>query len=284
MHDRVFTSTGAFRSRRLDEILDEAAASGVERVELSSGVAFEPDLLEIVRRRKSAFSFLVHNYFPAPERPFVLNLAALDREGLDRSKAHCRQAIDLCVEVGCDLYTVHGGFAAQLKPHELGRVLPRHDPSLRDSAWAAFVDTVGELTEHARSRGVRFVIENNVVAPFNLRDGLHPLLFADPGDAKLLADTIASPWLGFLVDVGHLKVSARTLGFSEDAFFDALGDRIYAFHLSDNDGTEDSNQPFFEDAWFIDRLRAYPDAIRIVEAYRLEPDMLARCLAVASSV
>lgn len=249
------------------------------QVELSSGVAWGPDNLDVVSRNRNRFRFLVHNYFPPPERPFVLNLASSDPEIRARSLRHCRSAIDLAHELESDLFTVHAGFALEPKVAELGRPITGEAGDI-EAAYRIFRDSVGELVAYGEGRGVRLGIENNVVAPFNLRQGRNVFLLMATADEILrLAKDIPSPRLGFLIDSGHLNVSARTLGFEREDFLRSVGPHVLGWHLSDNDGTVDSNRPFGSDAWFLPWVARLPGEMVVIEAYRLAPHQLAGCIA-----
>lgn len=279
----IYASSGAFLSRELAPLLDEAAAAGVTHVELSSGVAWGADNLEVVRRNRHRFRFLVHNYFPPPERPFVLNLASADPEIRRRSLAHCRGAMDLAHELESDLFTVHAGFAIEPKVSELGRPITGEAGDI-EVAYRIFRDTVGDLLAYGEGRGVRLGIENNVVAPFNLRHGRNAfLLMATAEEIGRLAADIPSPRLGFLIDSGHLNVSATTLGFDRGAFLETIGPRVLGWHLSDNDGTADSNRPFGDDAWFLPWVTKIPGEMVVIEAYRLAPHQLDGCIAAVAA-
>jgi sugar phosphate isomerase/epimerase len=275
----IYASSGAFLSRELAPLLDEAAAAGIDRVELSSGVAWRADNLDVVRRNRARFRFLVHNYFPPPERPFVLNLASADPEIRERSLAHCRGAMDLAGELGSDLFTVHAGFALEPKVGELGRPITAEVTVDIEAAYRIFRDSVGAMVAYGEARGVRLGIENNVVAPFNLRQGRNVfLLMATAEEILRLAADIASPRLGFLIDSGHLNVSARSLGFTREAFLEAVAPLILGWHLSDNDGTADSNHPFGRGAWFLPWVAKHPGDMVVIEAYRLQRPRLEECI------
>jgi len=76
-----------------------------------------------------------------------------------------------------------------------------------------------------------------------------------------------------LIDVAHLKVSSNSLNFDALQMFDVCNERIAAYHLSDNDGLEDSNKPFGEDAWFWPYLKPEVDYYS-VEVYGCTADEL----------
>jgi len=275
----IFVSTGAFKPERLEDIFALARDWGVKNIELSSGVPHEPDVRSLIEKHKDEFRFLVHNYFPAPKKPFVLNLAANDPHIREKSLIHCRRALDLTVDLGAPFYAAHAGFSFNPKVEQLGAVHDGNPDVSKERVYDIFLDNVREVLKYARSLGVRFYVENNVVAPFNAPDGLNDrFLLADPDEMIRFAEDINDPSFGYLVDVGHLNVSAQTLGFERNAAIDVLMPFIRAFHLSDNDGTEDSNKPFDGDAWFLPWLAQYPQSTIVIEAYRLEPDQLNLCL------
>ena len=56
--------------------------------------------------------------------------------------------------------------------------------------------------------------------------------------------------VGLLVDVAHLKVSAKTLNFDPKRYLIKLHKYIEAYHLSDNDGLSDQNENISNKSWF----------------------------------
>jgi sugar phosphate isomerase/epimerase len=280
----VYASSGAFLSRALPDLFDEAAAAGVTHIELSSGVAWQADNLASVRANRRRFRFLVHNYFPPPEVPFVLNLGSADPEIRRLSLDHCRGAIDLAHELETDLFTVHAGFALEPKVSELGRPITGEITTDLETCYRIFRDSVGSLVAYGEKSGVDLGIENNVVAPFNLRDGRNTfLLMATAEEIVRLMTDIASPHLGVLIDSGHLNVSARSLGFEREGFLETVRPWLLGWHLSDNDGTADSNKPFGPEAWFLPWVAKAPGRMAVVEAYRLKPAALDGCLRAVSA-
>ena len=61
--------------------------------------------------------------------------------------------------------------------------------------------------------------------------------------------------VGLLLDVGHLKVSAKTYGFNLFKAHEMLKPYIEGYHLSDNDGLKDSNSEFTKKSWFYNKLK-----------------------------
>jgi len=119
------------------------------------------------------------------------------------------------------------------------------------------------------------MIENNVLSAKNAEEfSTNPLLMCDPEECREIMALLPSS-VKQLIDVAHLKVSANSLKFDPSRMFELCGDRIAGFHLSDNNGLEDSNKPFHEDAWFWPYLKSDVDYYS-VEVYGCTPTQLAQ--------
>ena len=278
----VWFSSGAFNATDVAGVLAEAQMLGIQGIELSSGLACSDEEMKLVHAEHAAGSqrFLVHNYFPAPAKPFVLNMAALDEESLHASKQLARTALMLARDLGAPFYSVHAGFAARLRPEQLGK--PKEQAASlsaadinRSAAYAAMIENVRELGDFAATLGVGLLLENNVISPLYLESmPVNPLLLTEGREICRFFDDLERDNVGLLLDVAHTKVSATALGFRADDFVDQVAPHIRCLHLSDNDGREDSNQPFGPDAWFVPRLPEFRHCEIVVEAYRLKPQVM----------
>jgi sugar phosphate isomerase/epimerase len=272
----VYISTGAFRSTELTEIIQFSIDHGIDHIELSSGVAYQSNLLAPVREAsQTQMTFLVHNYFPPPEAPFVLNLASSDTDTRQRSVDLCEKAIDLAAELEAPFYSVHSGFTFNVTPDMLGepeaqREIPLSAHIPYEQAYTIFVENVINLTQYAKSKGLRLLIENNVISPIYLTEhNGNTLLMATADEIVRLMTDVNDTALGVLVDVGHVNVTANALGFRREDFVEELAPAIGAFHLSDNDGQKDQNLPFDQNAWFCPLLGRFPGVPIVIEAYGL---------------
>lgn len=263
------TATIARQFRNLRDLLTAVTATGgVDGIELGwspslEGVAIPQELT------KFDVHWLVHNYFPAPAEPFVLNLAATDAALLQRSRSFAAAAIRLSAKLGAPFYSVHCGFLANLDTDSLGRKLHYGELCDYETGYSTFVESLQYLLGEVRAAGIRLLIEPNVVAPFNLIAGRNQLLMmAEPAEFKRLLAEISDERLGVLVDLGHLKVSATTLGFAPEDFVAAVADAVGAFHLHDNDGTADQHRPVAPDSWTFNVIRQsrFRDLPIVVEA------------------
>lgn len=272
----VYVSTNSFTSRHLDQILALCCRYRLTALELSEVQSYD---LALLGSNDYPRHYLVHNYFPPPQKPFLLNLASQNEENLGVSRAHCRAAIDLSVQLAGDLYAAHGGFATDLSPDKLGNplqqaALPADSFASYERTYATLFESVKCLTDYAKERGVRFLIENNGLSSLGGKTGRKILPMLEAKELLRLTEDIHDPNFGLLVDVGHLNVSARALGFDRHQFIDILAPHVVAFHLSDNDGVSDQHLPFSDSAWFLPRLRDFPNATIVIELSNLEIDQI----------
>jgi len=249
----IYASTACLgETEPLEQRLGEYRRHGLGRVELGGGVTCGPESLE--RLGDGGQTFLVHNYFPPPATPFVLNLASGDEHIRGRSLALVRNAIDLCARVGARYYSVHAGFVTDAVGREgSGFAFPAPEsPGERVRALTRFETAIDEVIAHARAAGVSLLVENNVCRP-SLRGRL---LLESADDCRTLFGQRPADELGMLLDTGHLNVTAMTYGFDRLAFVDAVAPFVAAFHVHDNDGTDDWHQPVRPHSWILDALRA----------------------------
>jgi sugar phosphate isomerase/epimerase len=234
---------------------------------------------------KEGLTFLVHNYFPAPATPQVLNLTSSDPEGLRWSLSHCRRAIDLSVTVGGDFYSLHSGYIAALKAHQLGRPAEqaeafKHMTVDREAAYQLMIRSVRDVADYAAQHGKSLLLENNVISPVYLAKApANPLLMTSADEIVRFMKDIDRTNVGFLIDMGHAKVSATALNFDAHDFLDQVSPYVRALHLSDNDGREDQNLPFGSDAWFYPRLKDFKHVPWVIESYAMPDDVMRRQIA-----
>ena len=284
MEDRslVYLSTGLFKDNHLDSIIENCRKHSFNQIELSSGVKPSKNYRKIIDPLKDTCNMLVHNYFPPPETPFVLNLASTDRETLNLSIAHCKRAIELCRDLNAPFYSVHAGFSVNLTPDLLGN--PEKQVKLdqshlisRETAYEVFLDSIGLLNKYAKENSIGLLVENNVVTPRHVAGGRgEMLLMVRAGELIKLMRDVSSENLKVLLDVGHLNVSSTALGYSREEFFLEVKDYIGAYHLSENNGLEDQNLPVTENSWFWSHMPQPIEVPVVLEAYRLSQESISR--------
>jgi sugar phosphate isomerase/epimerase len=269
-----FVSTTAFRGRPLESVLELARSENLS-LEFSSGIPHRPDLREIYLGAQ--VPRLPHNYFPAPQKPFVLNIASCVESIWERSLEHCKQGLELASLSGARFFSAHAGFCLDPDPSDLGKKFSQQSRFSREEYWQRFLKGIDLLAEHGRQKGVEFLVENNVVIRENVAaDGSYPLLCAAKEDMERLDRSVPAGNFGFLLDTAHLKVSANALGFDPGPFVDATSHRIRAVHHSDNDGQRDTNQPINENYWFLPYMRQVAGAAHVLEVHDQSVEQILR--------
>jgi len=260
----IAVSSCAFPRKNLQEV-EKIGLENDLTIEFSSGFPYELNLKDkflSVQCKK-----LIHNYFPPPETPFVLNLASLDKKIWTKSIEHGVQAIRMAEATGIPFYTIHAGFCVDPQVNELGKKINfSKNQAQRSSHWRVFLESLSLLLAEAEKRKINLLVENNVTIKSNvLASGVSPLLCTEPEETKKLFEELPHPRLGLLLDTAHLKVSACSLGFDRDYFVRLNQNSIRAIHHSDNDGMVDNNKPLTQSYWFLNHMPTFSSLPHIIE-------------------
>ena len=151
----IFVSTGAFGERKLDLVFQAARRLGIRNIELSSNLTYDNNILSQLNAVKDEYQFLVHNYFPPPRVPFLLNLASGNERIRQQSLALVQNALNLCTQIGSPLYSVHCGFTFDGDGSQLGYAsqLKQNRISL-DEAMANFIKSLESILPLAEKLNV----------------------------------------------------------------------------------------------------------------------------------
>jgi len=257
----VFVSTGGFKLSTA-EAVRRLRHEGVTRVELSGGVFTNEPLAGLVDEVAHG-SMQIHNYFPAPESPFVFNLSDPDPSGRAHSIKFAKDAIDFGLNLGSHLYSFHAGFLGTPGVGDLGQTWGVTQKIGLDEGISLFAQSVLELHNYANARGVKLLVENNVLTVGTAQqNGDDILLMTTPESMRAVLETLPDS-VGLLMDVAHLAVSAKTLGYNADVALADVADLVGGYHLSENDGEIDSNEPIRVDSWFWHLLKPKVDFVTL---------------------
>ena len=163
---------------------------------------------------------------------------------------HVKNSIRLSSKINSKYYSVHAGFLCDLKPSDLGNKIKKKKLYNRKKSIDIFLQNIKQISAYAKKYNIKIMIENNVITKSNLEEfGKNPLLMCDPRECLSLLKRFPSN-VKMLLDVAHLKVSSKTLGFKKENMFSKCKDYIQGYHLSDNNGLKDSNKKFNSKSWF----------------------------------
>jgi len=242
----VFVSSNCL-TKGVRETVSALINEGINNVELGPSQEYDEEIEEFLTSIKNA-RFIVHNYFPAPQHPFILNLASSNNSIRERSIAQAKKSIELCHLLGSELFSVHAGFVTDpdFGTNHFNFSSLSGDADY-ETAFNNFVASIKELLDMAVPLGIKVAVENNV-CPQGMRG--HLLLSEAPEFERLLTE-VPSPNLGITLDLGHLNVSAKSLNFDKNEFIRRIRGKVFAVHIHDNDATVDSHELLKEDSWIL---------------------------------
>ena len=239
----IYVSSACVRARRISESIRQLADQGFRNIELSGGTeAYDGLAADLVHLRDDyGLRYLCHNYFPPPKDHFVLNLASTDESVRQRTIAHVLSAVQLCSQLDVDAYSVHAGFLFDIPVTEVGGQITAPLSVEPEVALGRFYDSL-QTVNAGLPEGFLLYLENNVLSRENLETyaGRNPFLMTRSAE---IVEVVERTGARLLLDIGHLKVSAASLNLSLERELEALLPLCDYFHISDNDGLADTNQP-----------------------------------------
>ena len=254
----IYISTGGYRTTKAEEISTSLMQEGINSIELS-GTLYHDEIISNLCKLKDKINFQIHNYFPPPKKPFVLNLASEDVEISKMTIEHIEHAIGCCQKLNSKFYSFHAGFLCDIKVSELGKKVEKKILQDRKKSIDLFIERVLKISQKAKDAGVQIMIENNVLSKKNkIEFEGNPFLMCNSEECiKIINNTPDNVKL--LLDVAHLKVSSNSLNFDPIEFIKKCNHIIGGYHLSDNNGMSDTNEPFTEASWFWNHIKTDSD-------------------------
>jgi len=253
----LFVSSSCVRAEFIKDSIEKLARAGFRNIELSGGTKRYSDLEKDLLRLQDRYSlnYRVHNYFPPPQRGFVVNLASLDDKISGLSIRHCEEAIRLSKVLGSREYGVHAGFRIDVDPKEIGKPVKYKSAAPKEKVIARFSETWQRIKEVA-SGSVSLYLENNVFSSSNAVtfSGQNPFLLTDYEGYRELKQRIE---FELLLDIAHLKVSARSLGLDFSNELSRMLPESDYIHLSENDGLHDQNKEIVPRSRLLAKLKKF---------------------------
>ena len=143
-------------------------------------------------------------------------------------------------KLGSNKFAFHSGFYFDPDVAELGENFSLKKLNNLQFAIEKFIYSLKKLRTFAKKNNINLYYENNVLSKKNYIkfNKINPFIFVDKRDYELYLKKVN---LSPLIDIGHLKVSCRTLKQNLDENFNYLSKLTDYFHISDNDGCSDLN-------------------------------------------
>lgn len=266
----LFLSMNCFKEKKSENIIQIVIEMQAQGLELGYGFKNVDDYKKIVKiAKRHNLNLSAHNHFLPLKFPFVLNLADPDVSNRKKSLDFIIKSLEWCALYGVNIYTFHAGFACSVKEKNLGSTLihlPRY--TLAEAKYS-FYECLHIICKVARALDISIAVENNVFLLENKTIfGFNELLLCVTAEDMLdMLNEVNENNLKILLDVGHLKVSAATLGFSSEESLQKISPHIALIHIHDNLERYDSHLLPTRDSWFWPSLECFiaPDVPRVLE-------------------
>ena len=251
-----YLSTSCFGGTTVEDAILRCHAYTPFCVEISAPHVYQSvDALEIILRNfvEDGFSLTLHNYFPAPAHPFVLNIATSDSLLRSQAVKLVDSALRLSIAAGSPLYGIHAGYLANATAQNDGMFSFDDNALSYNDALSRAITFVTEVASNFEKAGVRFIIENL----FPSQHAKHSL-FCSFDEITEFMNAVPSS-VGLLLDLGHLNISSNIMGFDKmlflDKFLESYHNRLFQVHLSDNQGLVDEHLSVQSGNWQLEALK-----------------------------
>lgn len=231
------------------------ALRGFAFIELGANHHYEEGAVETVDRLRERHDLrlLIHGCFPPLRTWFILNPASQETETLQETRRLILNMIHLAQRWEVPLISLHPGFTAYpTRPtgKDPGRAVVPYSTALR-TAWESFRIFIDD------SQGdVEIIVENLPGEPATMMRGPEEII-----------EFVEGLGIGLLLDVGHLHVSARRMGFDFAAGVRAVAPYVRELHLHDNDGQADQHLPLGRGTIDFSVLREVRAPYPVLETY-----------------
>ena len=251
----IYLSTGGFQNLTPQSVIQKFNKKGIKSIELSGGKYVTQKKIIKYLKKKNHINYSLHNYFPVPKKKFVINLASIEKKIFRKTFSNIKKSIIISNKLNSKYFSFHAGFLFNPNIKDLGKKFAKVKLQNRKKSIKLFLNRVNLLAREAKKKNVKILIENNVLTIENYkRFNQDPLLLTHPKEIIEFFKKCDKN-VGLLLDVGHLKVSAKTYGFNLLKAHEKLKPYVEGYHLSDNDGLKDSNKEFTKKSWFYNKLK-----------------------------
>lgn len=250
----IYVSTSCLGHKLgLNDILEIYWQNGFHGVELGfiQGRVEDLDILKAYR-----FNYLIHNYFPPEDPPFLLNIASSSLDELERSMSFVKKCLVNCSKYEIPMYSLHAGFRSTGIPTETG-IIFNDVITPYEKAFNTMVESLTKINKWADEYGITVLIENNVSSSEASGFVGEMVLLQTPEEFHKLFDIINLDKIKILLDLGHLKVASTWLKFDLEEAVTSMKRNTSMLHLHDNDGKFDQHHSISKSSVLLPLIKKY---------------------------
>ena len=240
----IYISSSCIKKNNIARIICQLAEKGIKNIELSGGTQYYNKLdLDLIKlKQKYQLQYACHAYFPPSKKPFVVNLASCNDQIYKQSIEHYDNCIELLKIIECNNLSIHAGFFIEINKDEIGRKIEKTVIYNKSEACSRFCYAYERLLKRCQEQQIRLFLENNVLISENYRSFEQKNYFMMT-DYKSIMQMKEYINFELLLDLGHLYVSANTLGLDFTQECNRLKRYVKWLHVSDNNGVYDEHKP-----------------------------------------
>lgn len=224
----LYISSSSIKNDNIIESINQLKTI-TNNIELSGGTKIQENMLHDISELKNKhdkLNFLVHSYFPPPVDDFVLNFA----DNSSQTRTFIAESMKYIKELDILYYSVHAGFKKDFKiKNEI----------LEDGRGSFVIENIKENIDWFYDNYTEKLALENLFP-----NGQNETCFASHID-EIIELLELDNRVFLLLDLGHLKISARFYKFNYleavNLLFDKYSNRILEIHLSENNGVEDNH-------------------------------------------
>lgn len=248
----LYVSSACLKSENIAEVIKNLAENEIYNIELSGGTNFYPNIEEDLKSLKRMYNleYAFHAYFPPPQKHFVVNLASCNDEIYSKSIKHYEDCIEMMKRVGSKVLSIHAGFFVEIAPNEIGKKLNSRVIYNEEKAYGRFCEAYKYLEKICEKNGIRLYLENNVLNAENYKEfGFNNYFMMTDYNSILYMKNQME--FDLLLDLGHLHVSANTLGLDFSEQCAKLKKLVRWIHISENNGIFDEHRPLEKESCIL---------------------------------
>ncbi len=248
----LYVSSACVKKDKISDIVELFAENGIYNIELSGGTGYYEGIRKDLQKLKKKYhlQYACHAYFPPPKVSFVVNLASCNDKIYRQSIEHYERCIEMMKELGSKTLSIHAGFLVEINEGEIGKKLNGHIVYDESEAFDRFCAAYKHISNLCMSNDIELYLENNVLTAENYQQfGYHNYMMMT--DYKSIMTMKEKLNFKLLLDLGHLHVSANTLGLDYSKECDQLKEYIGWIHISENDGVYDEHKPLTNNSMIL---------------------------------
>ena len=240
----IYVSSSCIKQKRIDDVIKHLADAGIKNIELSGGTEYYDGIESDLKSLKDIYdlNYVCHAYFPPPKNPFVVNLASCNDSIYYQSIEHYAKCIDMLKRIECKVLSVHAGFLVEIGSDEIGGKLSGRIVYDEAEAYDRFCSAYRYISRRCNENNIKLYLENNVLSLANYEEfGFNNyMMMTDYSSIMKMKEQLD---FNLLLDLGHLYVSANTLGLKFGQECSGLSKCVDWIHISENNGIRDEHKP-----------------------------------------